>query len=199
MRKKSHLSILCAGLCLLSACSDNDPQPAPSPYPTLQELKEQTQGHLWKHAGFTAITGEGKEVDLILDGMWESTSALKFEGDHIVELQFAPPGKYQSNDHYYTRTSEPYSYDPLTGTLRYTIELGWTCSKYERVWHVESVSDTQILLNNNYGIVPFGYTCEEDYIPDPDYTKRDPDSHYQHKFVPVETAEEQSWYDKYCH
>jgi len=86
-------------------------------------------------------------------------------------------------------------YDPDTGILRYTI-YKWSGSLETREYHVASISDNFIVLDDEYGIIPLNYYGEMT-SSDADLDVPDPESHRRSILTRVPTEKEQEYYSKY--
>lgn len=186
----------------LASCSDDDPAPKTSPYPTQQEFQEKVVGHIWAlsepESSVKYIKGDGTELDYSgLSGGWSSFIGFQIDNDGtITEYQRTDlPGLYPLNSIDYFRTTAPtYMYDPDTGILKYTT-YKWTGEIVTREYQIISVSDNFIVFNDQYGIIPIGYDSD----PYAEISPRlpDPGSHLHHILVRVPAEKGQEYYDKY--
>lgn len=194
----------------LGSCSNDDPAPVPSqdstqsgtqeavvPYLTQQEFQGKVVGRIWSRweegNSFRLLTGDNIQVDPP-NGGYQAMIAFKVNPDGTVtEFQMTTlPGTVPYKQ--LLITSPAYTYDPSTGILEYDIHE-WNGTLNNRKYHITSVTDQCIVYNENYGILPLGYSEDPDAIYDNNIP--DPDSHEEFTLICVPVDKEQEYYDNY--
>ena len=167
----------------VASCSDDD-----SDKPQQIEIKK---GVIYD-INTQYISGKGEAFNYSpISGDWPSFCGFMIDDNGVTEFQRGQPGGYAPGK-YGRVTTKDYTYNPLTGELRYKVGSFWALDcLHETVLTLKVNEKGELYQKSNYGILPLGFpdTLSE--------TEADPDSYQLDTFIPLPAEKAAEWMERF--
>ncbi len=200
-----HLKLLFMSLAVMltmSACSDED-GPASNPetksyvetrvpkYLTAQEFQQKVEGKMWvKYRFFGYYNGDDVNLEPpMIAGQWPLIRAYHFaDGKCTMFGMKVPgmPGPMNQKYHYY------YKYNPETGFIEISLYEGGFDEGLSL--HVVALEGDELIVRDDYGILPEGWTGDEATFDWMTYHSHDEDSYKESSLRLARPSEQETYW-----